>query len=253
MAAEPATLVVIPVSHYCEKARWGLDRLGFAYREEPHFPGASVVAAARRRGGFTVPVLLHEGRTIGGSAKIVRYVDRDGALRPADPAAAALADGLEARFDAELGPGARRWVYSWMLPRRDLTEPVLGQMLPPAEMRLMRVMAPVMRAAIRVRVGLVRPEAAERALDEVRAVFDTAGELLADGRPYLTGDTLTSADIAFAALSAPVLGPAEYGAWLPDAAEFPAEARAVIEGFRSHPAGAWALRLYASERSAVVS
>jgi hypothetical protein len=32
----PARLVMIPISRYCEKARWALDRSGIAYREECH-------------------------------------------------------------------------------------------------------------------------------------------------------------------------------------------------------------------------
>jgi glutathione S-transferase len=30
----PARLVTIPISHYCEKARWALGRARIAYREE---------------------------------------------------------------------------------------------------------------------------------------------------------------------------------------------------------------------------
>ena len=29
-------LLTIPISHYCEKARWALERAGLAYREERH-------------------------------------------------------------------------------------------------------------------------------------------------------------------------------------------------------------------------
>ena len=32
-------LVTIPISHYCEKARWALDRAGLDYREERHVQG----------------------------------------------------------------------------------------------------------------------------------------------------------------------------------------------------------------------
>ena len=39
----PLRLVTIPISHYCEKARWALERAGIAYREERH-------ATARRLG-----------------------------------------------------------------------------------------------------------------------------------------------------------------------------------------------------------
>ena len=35
------------------------------------------------------------------------------------------------------------------------------------------------------------------------AVFDSVGERLADGRPYLMGDRFTAADLTFASLSAP--------------------------------------------------
>ncbi len=36
--AAPAILITIPLSHYCEKARWALDRVALPYREEPHAP-----------------------------------------------------------------------------------------------------------------------------------------------------------------------------------------------------------------------
>ena len=35
-ASTPARLITIPISHYCEKARWALDRAGIGYREERH-------------------------------------------------------------------------------------------------------------------------------------------------------------------------------------------------------------------------
>lgn len=34
----PAILITIPLSYYYEKARWALDRVALAYREEPHAP-----------------------------------------------------------------------------------------------------------------------------------------------------------------------------------------------------------------------
>ena len=44
-------LVTIPISHYCEKARWALERAGIGYREEPHVQGIHQLAA-RRAGGL---------------------------------------------------------------------------------------------------------------------------------------------------------------------------------------------------------
>jgi len=38
-------LVTIPISHYCEKARWALERAGVPYREERHVQGVHILAS----------------------------------------------------------------------------------------------------------------------------------------------------------------------------------------------------------------
>ena len=43
--------ITIPISHYCEKARWALDRAGVAYVEERHVQGISVFARGARAAG----------------------------------------------------------------------------------------------------------------------------------------------------------------------------------------------------------
>jgi glutathione S-transferase len=71
---------------------------------------------------------------------------------------------------------------------------------------------------------------------------------LEDGRRYLCGDAFTAADLAFAALAAPVIVPPEYGTPLPAPDELPAEMAAGVRAFRAHPAGAFASRLFREER-----
>jgi glutathione S-transferase len=83
-------------------------------------------------------------------------------------------------------------------------------------------------------------------------VFDEVGTLLGDGRPFLTGDRFTSADIAFAAFAAPFVLPAEHPATgsasgvtlegLP-----PALAREASE-MQATPAGRFAARAYREHR-----
>ena len=34
----PIKLITIPVSHYCEKVRWALNRVDIPFIEEPHMP-----------------------------------------------------------------------------------------------------------------------------------------------------------------------------------------------------------------------
>ena len=49
-----AILITMRLSHYCEKARWGLDRLEFPYHEESHAPLLHRIYTTRNKGA-TVP------------------------------------------------------------------------------------------------------------------------------------------------------------------------------------------------------
>jgi glutathione S-transferase len=94
----------------------------------------------------------------------------------------------------------------------------------------------------------INAEGARRSAAKIDAVFADVEAMLADGRPYLLGDRLSGADLTFAALAAPLLLPAGYGALLPALSALPAEAQAVLGAYIQRPAGAFALRLYADHR-----
>ena len=68
-------LVTIPISHFCEKARWALARAGVPYREERHVQGIHMLAARRAGGGSTVPVLVTDDGVLGESADILAWAD----------------------------------------------------------------------------------------------------------------------------------------------------------------------------------
>src|SRR5262245_37734876 len=108
-----ARLITIPFSHYCEKARWALDRGGITYREEGHLPMLHWLSSRRAGGGRTVPVLVTGDRVIRDSTDILRWAEDAGAggLVPDDPAERAEVDRLEDWFDDVLGPHSRRWAY----------------------------------------------------------------------------------------------------------------------------------------------
>lgn len=97
----------------------------------------------------------------------------------------------------------------------------------------------------------ISPQGGTEALQEVRRCFDAVGELLADGRRYLTGDAFTAADLSFASLAAPAVGQ-PYGSAPGLGGDTPAAMRAEIEELRAHPAGRFALRLWAEERGVVL-
>lgn len=88
---------------------------------------------------------------------------------------------------------------------------------------------------------------AERVLGKIRRSFDEVAARLAGGQPYLVGEHFTAADLSFAALAAPALGQ-PYGTAPGLDADTPLAMREVVEELRAHPAGAFALRLWESER-----
>ena len=240
-----AKLVTIPFSHYCEKARWALDRAGVAYEEDGHLPIFHYLATFRARGGRTVPVLVVDGRVLADSTEIVAWADqqRPGSLLPDDPAEALA---LEDDFDKQLGPAARRWAYFHLLPHPEAVAEY-ATTVPRWEIQALRVARPI--AFTMLRRGLkIDAAGVERSRTKIEATFARVNERLRDGRRYLTGDRFTVADLTFASLAAPVLYPPEHPIAMPPLETFPPEARGQIGAWRASPAGKHALRMYADHR-----
>lgn len=246
-----ATLITIPFSHYCEKARWALDLAGVAYREEGHVPALHMRATFGAGGKRTVPVLVTRDGVLDDSTAIVEYADRvateTGKLFPAGEAARAEVATLEERFDIELGPHIRRVLYFHLLPDRALTLSLMRHATPAWERGLLNIAFPVLRAVMRRKMRIDAPSA-ERSLTKVRRVFDDVAARLADGRRYLVGDHLTAADVTFAALIVPVTRPPEYPVPIPSADQLPDAARRLVEELAATPAGVFATRLYREHR-----
>lgn len=243
-ATEQLTLVAIPISHYCEKARWALERAGIDYVEERHLQGFHHYYAKRRGGDFTTPVLVFpDGRaSIGQSSEILQWVDaqlpEDQRLYPEDIAPRVRA--LEHWFDATLGPDGRGWLYGEILDDSELIEQYGLTGIPDRERRLYRSVFKVFKPYLAARIRLQGTQAnAQSVLD----VYDEVADRLSDGRQFLLGDRFTAADLTFAALSAAVVLPRKYGLELPPIDRVPPALKTMIESFRSHPAGQFAVRL----------
>ena len=78
--------------------------------------------------------------------------------------------------------------------------------------------------------------------------LDYVAALLADGRPYLCGERFGAADLTFAALSASIIVPPDYGIPLPQPEILPPATAALVQRAREHPAGRYALMLFAEHR-----
>jgi glutathione S-transferase len=246
-------LITIPISHYCEKARWALDRTQTPYREERHVQGIHMLAARRAGGGSTVPVLVTPDGAIGESHEILVWVDgRTPQLERLFPAESAARRGVEQvcrRLDDELGPRGRRLMYIHMLAHRELVLRYNDVGVPAWEDRVIRhgwpVIVRMLERHLGIRAGIERDDEAA-----VWREFDYVAQLLADGRPHLSGESFGAADLTFAAMSAAVILPPEYGVPLPQPDVLPGPTAALVERARAHPAGRYALGLFAEHRRA---
>jgi glutathione S-transferase len=250
-------LITIPISHYCEKARWALERASIEYREERHVQGIHRIAARRAGGGSTVPVLVTPERTIGESYEILRWVDERTPpacrLFPADAGASGEVDSLCRRFDDVIGPRGRRLIYVHMFEQdRALALRFNDQGVPRWEDRALQHGWPFAQRflvhALGIRPGIEREDEAA-----VFGELDFVAQRLADGRPHICGERFTAADLTFAALAAAITLPPQYSVSLPQPAELAPRAAALVERVREHAAGRYALTTFAELRRQAVN
>jgi glutathione S-transferase len=250
----PHTLVTIPLSHFCEKARWSLDAAGVPFLEVGHVPVLHKLAVHRRGGRRgSVPLLqLEGGRILDDSPLIVQYADEHAPagrkLLPADASARRAALELERQLDLHFAPHVRRFVYFHMLPEREQALTLFRVGISGAESVLVGIMYPAMRAIMR-RFMRIDERGMRRSLDQVWSSFDEIGRRLFDGRPYLMGDRFGAADIAFASFAAPLVLPPEHPKVRAELSWLPRSFASEVTRFRQHPAGKFAERMYREHRA----
>jgi len=239
-------LITIPVSHYCEKVRWALTKLKLPYVEEAHTPLFHRFATGSV-GGKSTPVLVTETGVFTDSTDILQYLNKlvpdNAKLYPIDSELRLKVEELEDLFDRQLGPAIRTWAYFYTINDSKFIKSKWTQGVPFVEEALFPVVFPLMRQVVRQAYN-VNAESAAEAYEQIQSIFEKVNQLLADGRTYLVGDSLSAADITFAALAAPVISPPEHPIKSSFLQNSPSEMTSKINTFRETPAGAYVLRLY---------
>ena len=243
-------LITISVSHYVEKVKWALKISGIPFEEESHLPGihAAVTLWLTRGAHRSTPVLIDGNQVIADSTRILRHLATKYRQKWLYPIPQALE--LEERFDKNIGPHTRRFIYEQFFEQGFSVAELYDQKVAiPWQKAILPAFAPLMKEVM-IRDMAINPAAAEKSRAQFEAEFEFAEKRLADGRMYLCGDTLTAADITFAALSAPVILPQGYGARLPKPEDAPvgSRMRQLIEAYRARPTGQFILRLYKENR-----
>jgi glutathione S-transferase len=244
-------MITIPVSPFCELARWTLDRLEVPYVEHGHVPMFHLLATRMHHGGAVVPVLDTGAGSLTDARQVLDHYDQRAPERlrlfPADPTEQADARQLFDRFFDHLAVAVRAWAYAYMLPDRTSTSRVWCVGVPMFEQVAVRALFPLVAGAVHRELHLGPGSIAEQE-PVIEAIFGEVDARLADGRRYLVADRLTAADMAFASLAAPAVIPPEYGGPMPTVDELPPTMRAEVERLRSRPAGRFLLRLYREDR-----
>lgn len=237
------------LSHFCEKARWALDRAQVPYEEQSHAPLLHRIFTFRHNGA-TVPVLLLGSEVVAESSGILSYSDAfcgGGLLYPQDDGQKHEVEHWEAYFDRDLGPHVRRWLYGNLLPHKKLLVRLWSDGVPPLEARLVPAVLPIARILIR-RGYKITPNGIAQSLKKIEDVFARVGDCLGDDREFLVGNRFTAADLTFAALSAPLLLPPQCPAAMPTSVSMPVDVMEQLLPFQESKAGKFTLRLYEKER-----
>jgi glutathione S-transferase len=253
-------LETISASHFVEKVRWCLDRLGVDYVEKP--VGGTLGAFFL---GRTVPVLKFRSgavrSSIGNSSEILRYLwGRYAAERPEqaaflEPTPERL--GFESRID-RCGADLQVWVYFHILDDRKLTLHAWGASspaIPNWQRTALKLLYPLLRTLIR-KAFRISPKRHGKAVEHVDVLLNDVEAMLSDGRKsILGGDELNYSDFAFAAIMGLWALPPQFGGGRADTVRIdidrcPGAMQAEVAAWKSkYPkATAFIEHLYAEQR-----
>jgi glutathione S-transferase len=235
-------------SHFNEKARWGLDWKRVPHRRVTVLPGPHASRIRRLSGQTATPVLVLEGRTLAGSARILEALEErfpERALLPAHPELRRRALEIQAEFDAEVGPAVRTAVFSALIPEPGYLCRIFAADSPAPVRALYHATLPLVKGVIARANGVADPQAVARACERTRRALDFVAKQ-SEATGQLVGESFTLADLCCAALLAPLVSPAHPDMRKPE--PMPESFAAFLAQWSTHPGTRWVLEQYARQR-----
>lgn len=244
----PYTLYTFAMSHYSEKIRWTLDASGIAYQEVCLTPVFHILPALimGKRGQTTLPVLKTPVGSIQDSPRILRWLrEHHGPMALSPEALLPEIDEVARRFDA-IGKDVARYLYAHSFgPGDEHIKRLWTDHATPGQATFIRLAYPLIEWAFRRKLRITEAGAA-RAHQRIGEAVDWLDARLADGRAYLVGGQLSTADLTAASLLAPLACPPEHPVYGdPDFRQTMAGAAAP---WQARPSIAWVRGLYAQHR-----
>ncbi len=242
-------LYQFPISHYCEKVRWALDYKKIPYRTTNLLPGPHLLTTRRLAKKTSVPILVHEGKTIQDSTHILDYLDEifpEKSLSPSDANHKKEALELEEYFDQEIGVHLRRYFYHTLLNYPKMILPMILSSTPWYGAFAYTASFPVVRKLMKKGMNIHAESAARSAvrLDEALKRLDAQIQ----GHDFLVGNTFSRADITAASLLAPFCFPPQHTVQWPDSQGLPEPLASFRKEREDRPFFKWVLKMYQEAR-----
>lgn len=250
--ASTPVLITFPPSLDSELSRFLVEHYGVVHVEQRHTMIFCFFSTLRHGNTFVFPLLYSGSYKLVGPRSISKHFDTRCApelqLWPQGGTEKSQVDSDWKLFNNTLAWATADFAYYYLLPHRDIMIEPLSQGTPDYEQNAVKRAYPVFAGLLKTLLRL-SPERTKASLDSIRQIFDGVDARLAKGAKFLVGDRLTMSDLAFSVAAAPVLLPPAYGGPIPSFERMPGEVQAVVKEMRTHPAGAFATRIYAEQRN----
>jgi len=191
------------LSQYSEKVRLILDYKGLEYRKIEVTPGIGQLELFRLTGQQQLPVLKDGNKYIADSTEIAKYLDLkypDRPLIPQDPQQKGLTLLIEEWADESIGVKGSKAFFAAISQNQDFRKSLLPVSTPDIFRNFVEGVPTDVLTVLGLGVGYT-PDGVKSAIADLKQDLEALTLLLGDGRPYLTGDEPTLADLAVAGLS----------------------------------------------------